>query len=93
MKKIILALFLSLTAVAQAAQVDELVVPYSPGGVVSAFGQVVQKYLTEDFNKNTVLVNKGGADGKIGVRYVLESATVIVTYGLWLVPAHSCLII
>lgn len=75
MKKIIALLAASVLAGSvSAATVDELVVPYSPGGVVGTFAQIVQKYLTEDLNTGTVIVNKPGADGKIGVRYVLDSS-------------------
>lgn len=56
----------------QASEVKELVSPYAPGGVVSSFARVIQKHLQEDSKISTVVVNKPGADARIGVRYALE---------------------
>ena len=69
MKKLLIALAL-IASVAHAGEVKELVSPYAPGGVVSSFGRIVQKYLVEEARIDTVLVNKPGADARIGVKYV-----------------------
>ena len=69
MKKILFFLLFA-TTLAHATDTKELVSPYAPGGVVSSFGQVVQKYIVEDLKINMVLVNKPGADARIGVKYV-----------------------
>ena len=68
MKKLLILLFISFSV--NAAEVKELVSPYAPGGVVSTFGRIVQKYLIEEMKVDTVLVNKPGADARIGVKYV-----------------------
>lgn len=72
MKYFIAVLAMAFAFLAQASETKELVSPYAPGGVVSSFGRIVQKYLTEEMNINTVLVNKPGADARIGVKYVLN---------------------
>jgi tripartite-type tricarboxylate transporter receptor subunit TctC len=69
MKKIITAMLL-FTSVAFANDTKELVSPYAPGGVVSSFGRVVQRHMIEDLNLNVALINKPGADARIGVKYV-----------------------
>ena len=70
MNKIIAALLLMLSLTATAEEAKELVSPYAPGGVVSSFGRIVQRYMIEDLNINTVLINKPGADARIGIKYV-----------------------
>jgi len=71
MKKILLSLVLtSLSLAASANDVKEIVSPYAPGGVVSTFARVIQKHLVEELNVNAVVVNKPGADARIGVKYV-----------------------
>jgi len=69
MKHLLFALLFAVSS-AHAAEVKELVSPYAPGGVVSSFGQVIQKYVTEELKIDMVMVNKPGADARIGVKYV-----------------------
>jgi tripartite-type tricarboxylate transporter receptor subunit TctC len=71
--KFILSFITAIFAVSvQANDVKELVSPYAPGGVVSSFARVVQKHLQEDSKISTIVVNKPGADARVGVRYVLD---------------------
>lgn len=71
MKKILLSFLIVFFATNTLANdVKEIVSPYAPGGVVSTFARVLQKYLVEEMNVNAVVVNKPGADARIGVRYV-----------------------
>lgn len=69
MKHLIVMLLL-VTSTAFANDTKELVSPYAPGGVVSTFGRIVQRHMVEDLNLNVALVNKPGADARIGVKYV-----------------------
>lgn len=69
MKKLLFAL-LFVSSMVDASEVRELVSPYAPGGVVSSFGRVLQKHISEDLKIDMVLVNKPGADARIGVKYV-----------------------
>ena len=70
MNRIIASLAILIAFSAQASETKELVSPYAPGGVVSNFGRIVQRHLVDDLNLNVVMVNKPGADARIGVKYV-----------------------
>ncbi len=69
MKQLFLALLFAVSTV-HANDVRELVSPYAPGGVVSSFGRVLQKHVVEELKVDMVMVNKPGADARIGVKYV-----------------------
>lgn len=70
LSKFIFAFFIFFS-IAHATQPVELVVPYPPGGAVDTFARNFQKYLINS-NVPSVIVNKPGADGKIGVAYILN---------------------
>lgn len=50
----------------------ELVVPFTPGGPVDLVARSVQRYLTEQIQTSVIVINKPGADGKIGVAYSMQ---------------------
>lgn len=54
-------------------ELKEIVVPFGPGGPTGTFARIVQQYLKEDQNINSVVMHKPGADGIIGARYVADS--------------------
>ena len=76
-------LWLMLICTTAMAQNIELVVPYSSGGPTDIFGRSVQKYLTAKLDRTVVVVNKPGADGRIGINYVqskpADATTLIVS--------------
>lgn len=65
---------LTLFSIAVYAQPVELVVTYPPGGAVDIFARNFQKYLNSA-DVSSLVVNKSGSDGKIGINYVLTKNT------------------
>jgi tripartite-type tricarboxylate transporter receptor subunit TctC len=51
-----------------------LIVPYPPGGGVDAMARVVAAKLSEAFNQQVVVENRGGAGGTLGTRAVARAA-------------------
>jgi len=76
MKKILFGLaFIFSTLVHAQTNLLQIVVPNPPGGVVDLYGRAMAKVINEtNSNVNAIVVNKPGADGKIGVRYFLENS-------------------
>ena len=72
MKTLIKFIFLFFAQVTLAQPV-ELLVTYPPGGAVDVFARNFQKYLS-GAGIQSVVVNKPGADGKVGVGYILNKS-------------------
>jgi tripartite-type tricarboxylate transporter receptor subunit TctC len=51
-----------------------LIVPYPPGGGVDAMARVVAQKLSEAFNQQVIVDNRGGAGGTLGTRAVARAA-------------------
>lgn len=51
------------------AQTTEITVTFTPGGANDTFARGVQKYLHDRLNLQTVVVNRPGAEGRIGVKH------------------------
>jgi len=65
------------TAGAQAfpqARPIELIVPYSPGGVIDTIARPLAKILGEALGHQVIVVNREGAAGAIGMRAVADAA-------------------
>ena len=77
MKKILLGLAFLISGLVHAqTNVIQIIVPNPPGGVVDLYGRAMAKVINEtNTNVNAVVINKPGADGKIGVRHFLENST------------------
>jgi tripartite-type tricarboxylate transporter receptor subunit TctC len=60
----------------------ELIVPYSPGGVIDTIGRPLAKALSDALGHSVVVVNRDGAAGAIGMRAVAEAAPDGHTLGL-----------
>ena len=50
-----------------------LVVPFPPGGGADVLGRVVAQRLSETLRQQTIVDNRGGAGGRIGVEHVANS--------------------
>ena len=72
--KFIQILALSVIAITAPAATLTVVVPNPPGGITDAFGRSIARYLTQALNRDVVVVNKGGADGRIAADYVISQA-------------------
>ncbi|HEY7999907.1 MAG TPA: tripartite tricarboxylate transporter substrate binding protein, partial [Pseudolabrys sp.] len=55
-------------------RVITLVVPYPPGGGVDAMARVVAAKLSDAFNQQVIVDNRGGAGGTLGTRFVAHAA-------------------
>jgi tripartite-type tricarboxylate transporter receptor subunit TctC len=51
-----------------------LIVPYPPGGGVDAMARVVAAKLSDAFNQQVIVDNRGGAGGTLGTRFVAHAA-------------------
>jgi len=71
MKKILLCFIFAVTS-ATAAPTVTVVVPFPPGGFIDAFGRNIARHLSVTLQQDFVVVNKSGADGRIGVDYVAQ---------------------
>lgn len=66
--------FIVLTAICFIAYADpiEIVVPFTPGGAVDFTARAIQKQIVESLSKETIVLNKPGAEGKIAIKYALQ---------------------
>jgi tripartite-type tricarboxylate transporter receptor subunit TctC len=70
MKKLLLILLLTATTVMAAPPVT-LVVPNPPGGFTDTFGRSISRYLSVALQQDFVVVNRGGADGRVATDFVV----------------------
>jgi len=61
----------------------EIIVPFSPGGTTDIFARASQIQLSSALNLNSIVINKTGANGKIGIDFASQKApdgkTLLVT--------------
>jgi tripartite-type tricarboxylate transporter receptor subunit TctC len=79
MRKILLALTLSLMAAGAAAQSFppqpvRIVVPFPPGGSADVLARILQPQLAEIWSQTVLIENKPGASANIGAAFVAKSA-------------------
>lgn len=65
-----LAMLCSITAVAQTLTIT---VPHPPGNAPDALARILERHLTDSLKRPVVVVNRTGADGRIGVDFVATS--------------------
>ncbi|MDE1949150.1 MAG: tripartite tricarboxylate transporter substrate binding protein [Burkholderiales bacterium] len=51
----------------------DIVVPYAPGGTADALARLISQYLGPKLHASVVVLNKAGASGVIGERFVAEA--------------------
>jgi len=80
MKKFLLSLLLVASS-AWSAELVEIVIPFAAGaGAADMYGRNVHKYLSDRVpSKEFIVVNKGGADGRIALQYVQQRAPEVTT--------------
>lgn len=88
MKKV-LTILLFLSAMSVFSQPLEIIASWPPAGPTDVFARATQRYLIERTGRPAIVVNKPGADGRIGGRYSLTkqpdgSSIVIVSTGFLL---------
>ena len=71
MKKLLLILLITATTVMAAPPVT-LVVPNPPGGFTDVFGRAVARYLAPALGQEIVVLNRGGADGRVAIEYMVN---------------------
>lgn len=71
MKKLIVSLIAAVCILAT-AQTTEMIVTFTPGGANDTFARATQQYLREQIGTNSVIVNRPGAEGRIGVKYAAQ---------------------
>jgi tripartite-type tricarboxylate transporter receptor subunit TctC len=70
----ILAAICGASAAGYPDHVVTLIVPYPPGGGVDAMARVVAAKLSDAFNQQVIVDNRGGAGGTLGTRFVAHAA-------------------
>ena len=70
MKKILLVLLLTMAAIAQAADIVKIIVPFNTGGAADLLARQLQKDLGGAIKKTFVVEYKPGASGYIGAAYL-----------------------
>lgn len=68
MKKFLLAVLAAVSFSVQ-SQPTEITVTFTPGGANDTFARATQKYLNERLGLQSVIVNRPGAEGRIGVKH------------------------
>lgn len=68
MKKILLSVIAAISFSVQ-SQTTEITVTFTPGGANDTFARATQKYLNDRVGLQSVIVNRPGAEGKIGVKH------------------------
>lgn len=51
----------------------QMIVPYSAGGIADIMARVISEQLSVDLKKPVIVVNKGGANGVVGARFVAKA--------------------
>lgn len=76
MKKLILGLLFAFSNLVYAQpQLIQIIVPNPPGGVVDLYGRAMARAINDTVpNVNAIVVNRPGADGRIGVRHFLDNS-------------------
>ena len=73
MKKIIIALILCLSQIANAQQTIKITVPFAVGGAFDVLARMYAKLLEKEINKDVLVENVTGAGAIIGTRHHLKS--------------------
>jgi tripartite-type tricarboxylate transporter receptor subunit TctC len=71
MKKLLLSI-MAAVCISTAAQTIEMIVTFTPGGANDTFARATQQYLRDQIGTNSVIVNRPGAEGRIGVKYAAQ---------------------
>jgi tripartite-type tricarboxylate transporter receptor subunit TctC len=71
MKKLLLSLLLTAHTVMAAPPVT-VVVPNPPGGFTDVFGRAISRYLAPALGQEIVVLNRGGADGRVAIEYMVN---------------------
>ena len=71
------------------AQTTEMIVTFTPGGANDTFARATQQYLRDRTGTNSVIVNRPGAEGRIGVKYAAQkpadgSSLLVISTGTFL---------
>lgn len=88
MKKLLLSI-MAAVCISSTAQTTEMVVTFTPGGANDTFARATQLYLRDRIGMNTVIVNRPGAEGRIGVKYAAQkpadgSSLLVISTGTFL---------
>jgi tripartite-type tricarboxylate transporter receptor subunit TctC len=73
MKKLLLSIMVAV-CISTTAQTTEMIVTFTPGGANDTFARATQQYLREQIGTNSVIVNRPGAEGRIGVKYAAQKS-------------------
>mgnify|MGYP002682656882 CR=1 FL=1 len=78
MKRILIALFVTLMAPLAAAQFPDrpitMIVPFPPGGVADTVARPIAEAMSRDLKQPVVIENRGGANGAIGSTAVAQAS-------------------
>lgn len=69
MKKLLLWWLFAAVSFSVQSQPIEITVTFTPGGANDTFARATQKYLNKQLGLQSVIVNRPGAEGRIGVKY------------------------
>ena len=88
MKKLLLSI-MAAVCISATAQTTEMVVTFTPGGANDTFARATQQYLRDRIGMNGVIVNRPGAEGRIGVKYAAQkpadgSSLLVISTGTFL---------
>lgn len=88
MKKLLLSI-MAAVCISVTAQTTEMVVTFTPGGANDTFARATQLYLRDRIGMNGVIVNRPGAEGRIGVKYAAQkpadgSSLLVISTGTFL---------
>jgi tripartite-type tricarboxylate transporter receptor subunit TctC len=88
MKKLLLSV-MAAVCISVSAQTTEIVVTFTPGGANDTFARATQQYLRDQIGTNSMIVNRPGAEGRIGVKYAAQkpadgSSLLVISTGTFL---------